>query len=272
MSEASDWYAVGVMLYEALTGKLPFDGPVRELMRRKQVSDPPVPELRASGLPEDLCSLCMALLQRAPALRPSGAEVLRRAGSSLRVAESGAPVSMSSLPPPQRDQPLVGRAREIAVLEDALRVAEHKQPIALYVHGQAGIGKTRLLQHVLNRASREPDTVVLAGRCYERERLPFKAVDSLIALDRAPSYLPQYDPGVFVPRDIHSLSRVFPVLLRVPSIAAVKRPAFEAPDPHEVRRRAFAALKELLSRIAERATLVVYIDDLHWGDVDSRRC
>jgi serine/threonine protein kinase len=270
MTEASDWYAVGVMLYEALTGRLPFDGPIRELMRLKQVSDPPPPELRARGLPDDLCALCMALLQRDPAVRPSGSEILRRVGSSARASDSGAPVAVSSLPPSQRDQPLVGRHREIAAIEDAVSVAERKQPIALYVRGQAGIGKTRLLSHVLSRVARRPSTVVLAGRCYERERLPFKAVDSVI--DALTSYLLKleaHEVAQLLPRDIPSLSRVFPVLLRVPSIAAVKRPAFEAPDPHEVRRRAFSALKDVLRNVAERATLIVHIDDLHWGDVDS---
>jgi serine/threonine protein kinase len=270
VTEASDWYAVGVMLYEALTGRLPFDGPVRELMRRKQISDPLPPDVRAPHLPEDLCTLCMDLLQRDPAARPSGSEVLKRAGKSSRVSDSGAPIAISSLPPSQRAQPLVGRDREIAELESAVAVAERKQPIVLYVHGQAGIGKTRLLQHVLQRVAERPATVVLAGRCYERERLPFKAVDSVI--DALTSYLfklEQHESAALLPRDIHSLSRVFPALLRVPSIAAVKRPAFEAPDPHEVRRRAFAALKELLRSIAERATLIVHIDDLHWGDFDS---
>jgi serine/threonine protein kinase len=270
MTEATDWYAVGVMLYEALTGRLPFDGPVRELMRQKQLSDPSPPELRAPGLPSDLCELCMALLQRNPADRPTGGELLRRVAPISRVADPRPSMVVSSFPPGHRDQPLVGRGRELALLREALAIAARKQPMTLYVHGQAGIGKTRLLSHVLSEAARQPDTVVLSGRCYERERLPFKAVDSVI--DALISYLMKlyaHDAVALLPREIHSLARVFPALLRVPSIAEVKRPAFEAPDPHEVRRRAFAALKELLGRIAARATLVVHIDDLHWGDVDS---
>ncbi|MBZ0237484.1 MAG: serine/threonine protein kinase, partial [Deltaproteobacteria bacterium] len=76
LSEASDWYAVGVILYEALTARRVFEGRAEDVMRKKtQREAPPVLGGFPDGL-EDLVALCKALLARDPVARPTGAEVL----------------------------------------------------------------------------------------------------------------------------------------------------------------------------------------------------
>ncbi|HTU57782.1 MAG TPA: serine/threonine-protein kinase, partial [Polyangiales bacterium] len=75
LDEASDWYAFGAMLYEAISGCLPIDGPsVAALLQRKLQQDAaPL----STGAPREVLELCTQLLARAPKQRPSGDDVLK---------------------------------------------------------------------------------------------------------------------------------------------------------------------------------------------------
>jgi len=72
LAPASDWYAVGVLLFEALTGDLPFSGAGRDAFVRKQTISAPSPALLVRGVPDDLDALCTALLATSPRLRATG--------------------------------------------------------------------------------------------------------------------------------------------------------------------------------------------------------
>src|SRR6185295_16361476 len=71
------------------------------------------------------------------------------------------------------------------------------------------------------------------------------------------------------PRNSLALARVFPVMLQVDAIFNARPARPETVDLFTLRRQAFGALRELLTRISQRQPLVICIDDLQWADADS---
>ena len=254
----ADWYAVGTVMFEALTGRPPFDGAGMEVMVDKQTHEAPSAKSLAPGIPADLDALCGALLRRNPAERPTGKDVLERLGAGV-VAK----------PKRAESQPFVGREQELEQLRAAYAAAR-SAGVTVFVQGESGVGKSALVRRLVDTIADEDATcVILAGRCYEREQVPYKAFDGLVdALSRHLSRVEQVLAAHLLPPDAAFLARVFPVLRRIPAMAEVIEPR-QVPNPHEVRTRAFAALRALLARMAERHPLILFVDDFQWADADS---
>ena len=260
-STASDWYSVGVMLYQALAGRLPFSGTTLEILAGKQTGTPPP----LDGVPGDLEDLCFGLLTPDPEERLQGAEVLSRLEPSSAELTPSAAVDRPE--PDETATPFVGREAILRELEAALAASREGTQV-VFLRGASGMGKTVLIERFIERLTAADDeALVLAGRCYLQESVPYKALDSLIdALYRVLASLPDDEVKALLPSDIGPLSRLFPVLLQVGSLSPRE---VEPLEPHQLRQQAAAALRELLRRLARRHALVLVIDDLHWGDLDS---
>ncbi len=75
LTAAADCYAVGVILYQVLAGRLPFVGALADLFHYKRTCAPPPPSLLAPDIPPRLEALCLRLLDPDPAARPTAAEL-----------------------------------------------------------------------------------------------------------------------------------------------------------------------------------------------------
>jgi serine/threonine protein kinase len=259
---ASDWYSVGVMLYEALVGSPPFVGPVYKVIQTKNSEDARPPSASVDGVPADLDALCASLLDRDPTRRPTGAEILRRLSADRNSMPAPAAVFSSSI------NALVGRQPQLGALREAFELARAGRPIAMHVSGRAGMGKSALLQHFLDGLVEDGEAVVLRGRAYERESIPYKAVDAVIdAMSRYLMHAWDNEGSFAIPRGMRALARLFPVLRRVPGVGDGAEESVI--DPRASRRQAFGALRELVTTLANQRPLVLYIDDVQWGDTDS---
>jgi hypothetical protein len=262
-SSASDWYSVGVMLYQALTGQLPFSGTNLEIIEAKQDTLPRPPAEIAPNVPKDLSALAMKLLDPDPLRRPASETLIRYLGEpSPRVA--------SDMAAPGAEV-LVGRDRQLEDLTEAFERATREHTVVALVSGASGMGKTALVRHFLSDLRyREPTLLSLTGRCYERESMPYKAIDPLIdTLAQHLQRLRNIEVARLLPRDAGILAKLFPVLMGVDEIRRAPQPALDHLDSLTVRRRAAEALRDVLCALTLRAPLVLFIDDVQWGDADS---
>lgn len=257
---ASDWYALGVLLFEALAGYPPFRGDTTTILEAKRVCEPPDVGSIVRTAPDGLVALCRELMRPDPRSRPSGEEILRILG------EGGAAVD------PAHDPAVtfVGREAELAQLRQALARAVAGEGGALLLRGVSGVGKSALMEHFLSEVYGRGDVVVLAGRCFESESVPYKALDSLVdSLYHHYHAKPREWIAARLPADAGALASAFPILQQIEAFANAVGAAGASLQGSELQRRAFAALLGLLSRLSQDSALVLYIDDLQWGDMDS---
>jgi predicted ATPase len=258
----ADWYSFGVMLFLALTGTLPFEGSPGDVVAAKLTSDAPAPHERAAGLPADLDELCSALLQREPADRPRGEEIAARLG--VAVGDS----YPSGIGTTDASSPFVGRATELRALGKAFEDVVAGEPRVVVVEGEPGIGKSALVHRFLGTLG--SGALVLSGRCYEQETVPFKGVDGIVdAISEHLFNLPVADAPGLLEGGVRYLAAIFPVLRRVPAVARVDASQGEVADPAALREQGFGELERLVAALARQKTVVLFVDDLQWADPDS---
>ena len=261
----ADLYALGVVLYQLTTGRLPFTGDDPLAVISQHVHAPVVPPraLRAD-LPPVFETLILRLLAKDPAQRYGTA---RETSSALEGAldpraaaaatETGDAVAILEALSRGR---LVGRRDELGEARDLWRRALAGQGHCVLISGEPGAGKTRLAREVQIQAALD-GAAVLSGGCYEYEAttpyLPF--VEAFRRWVRGQDEAALRETlGDAAPH----LSRLAPEL----ETRLGPFPARPELPPHEERLLFFDAVAQALRELARRRGLFFYVDDLHWAD------
>jgi serine/threonine protein kinase len=263
---AADWYAMGVLLYEALTGRLP---PTHQRFRNlwAEAKDrAPLPADSHPGLPDDLNALCSGLLEFSPERRLDENDIARRLGMEVDVERGRAgfrsQVQFAS-------NIFVARERELELLRGALARAEAGAFPVVSIEGESGIGKSALVRQLISQLRRAGQVVVLASRCYDSETMPYRGVDGVVdALVRHLTTLGMDGELLPVPEHADFLTEVFPVFRALPGLESCSRPEQFDVDPQEARQKAFHAFKQMFRFAAANTPTLVHVDDAQWLDAD----
>lgn len=158
-----------------------------------------------------------------------------------------------------------GRRSELAVLKAAVDAAVQKHPSITLITGEAGIGKTRLVDEVA-KYSRERGVTFLRGRCFQSH----SAVSYFPLREIFHQYfLPHPDsPDIDFEKsddDIVSLTRL------LPEVAAKLSDEQSTPVARHKDRLILDGLSSLLTKISAARPLLLAIEDLQFADQDRLR-
>ncbi|WP_263263858.1 ATP-binding sensor histidine kinase [Pseudomonas sp. RIT-PI-S] len=276
---ATDLYALGVTFFQLLTGHLPFEAgdPLEWRQQHLAVMPPPLSRWR-QGLPAALEQLVARLLHKQPEQRPESAQALeaqlwRHLNEWREFGTLGA--SARALPSGHAGIELVGREAPLQALLQAVEQLQRWRGGAVFISGEAGIGKTTLVRALRQRLT--DDQLMFANAKCElaRHHLPYgalcAALGSLFArlAGAAPAQAQAVAQRLRQALGDHgaTLARLVPELEWLTG----ELPSASPPSVSEARRHLLGLFQQVFAAVATpERPLVLFLDDLQWVDPETR--
>ncbi len=248
----SDVFSLGVVLYEALTGRHPFEGVNRaEIMQAILMANPVRPSMLRADTPASIDLLLLQMLAKDAAARPAAAAIRYALQMPLP------PGASSQREPSVRAvRHVVGRERERAALNALL--AEDRGRV-IVISGEAGLGKTTLVEECIASFSETNGAIVAVGRCSER-------------LAGSEAYLPLLEALAMMAKKDPTLALSLKVLAPAWYHQVVSSPG-SAPEGTPSAAAGQERLKRELAAFFDAATdarpFILFVDDIHWADAST---
>ena len=275
VDQRTDLHVLGAALYQRATGCSPFDtsDPLR-LVHEQLTRLPTPPAALRPALPAMLSAIVMRLIEKEPDRRYQSADGLVHDLARLQRALAAGDTSAwplgehdfaQRLAPPPR---LVGRARETALLREALGDVVRGHSRVVLVTGAAGVGKSALVNEL------RPLAAACQGRFIAGRFDPYRP-DAPTAIEQAMRALaclllaePEAELAPQRARILQALGPNAGLATRLPEYALLlgPQPGLAAGDPAQREARVLRAALDVLRAVATaRRPLVVVLEDLHWA-------
>ncbi len=249
----TDLYALGVILYQLFTGRLPFEGSDQEVMQAHLEQAPTPPCELNPHLSHPVEHLILKLLAKNPNDRYASAQQTRRISSSLIFSTGESPQSSV--------RGLVGRERQLLTLQSCWDQAQAGHGQLAFITGEPGIGKTSLAQQI---AAQSEAAVLLVGHCQEQEGS--RAYHPFAEALRA--YFATVPPEIFA-EEAHHLLGNFAHLVPGLRQAVPNLPEPPSLEPKQEQLRLIASLTQFIKRATQIRPWLFILDDLQWADHSS---
>ncbi len=312
----SDIYSLGVVLYEMVTGKVPFEGKTAVSIAMKHKSEIPIaPKELSSQISEEINAVILRCMEKD---RENRFQTIEELLAELKAVEEGLS-TVISLPQPHvpaflvegavevevRKPVFVARTKELERLNNLLEKAITGRGQVIFITGEAGSGKTALIQEFARQAQEaHPELVVASGKCNAQTGigdpyLPFIEMLTLLTGDVEA----KWTAGLVTRDHATRLWNLLPLSVKsildngrdlintfVPGQALLSRSEMCASGPANwvvslknlvERKNALPAYSQLqqsslfeqymrvLQRLAQEKPLLLVLDDLQWMDAGS---